>query len=185
MTAARTRTARRARQPPLGPQGHGGRDLCGPAGIRARLEALRPHRRRGGCEPEAASPAKSPAFSAPRAAARPRCCASPRGSRSRMPGRLLFDGQEMAGPSPLRAAGEAQHRADVPGFRAVSASVRSSRTWPSACKNLPREEARTIARHALERVGLAHYAAELSAPSVGRRAAARGAGPRRWCRGRR
>jgi iron(III) transport system ATP-binding protein len=45
-------------------------------------------------------------------------------------------------------------------------------------KNLPRAEARTIARHALERVGLARYAAELSPSSVGRRAAARGAGPR-------
>ena len=36
-------------------------------------------------------------------------------------GRVLINGQEVAGPDALRAAGEARRRADVPGLRAVPA----------------------------------------------------------------
>lgn len=73
-------------------------------------------------------------------------------------GRLLFDGQEMAGPS----------RFVPPERRNIGLMFQDFALFPHlsiidnvafGLKNLPREEALTIARHALERVGLAHYAA--------------------------
>ena len=73
-------------------------------------------------------------------------------------GRLLFDGQEMAGPQ----------RFVPPEKRNIGLMFQDFALFPHlsilenvafGLKNLPREEARTIARHALERVGLAHYAA--------------------------
>jgi len=73
-------------------------------------------------------------------------------------GRLLFDGQEMAGPS----------RFVPPERRNIGLMFQDFALFPHlsilenvafGLKNLPREEARTIARHALERVGLARYAA--------------------------
>jgi iron(III) transport system ATP-binding protein len=72
-------------------------------------------------------------------------------------GRLLFDGQEMAGPT----------RFVPPERRNIGLMFQDFALFPHlpilenvafGLKNLPREEARTIARHALERVGLAHYA---------------------------
>ena len=72
-------------------------------------------------------------------------------------GRLLFDGQEMAGPS----------RFVPPEKRNIGLMFQDFALFPHLAiienvafglKNLPPEEARTIARHALERVGLAHYA---------------------------
>jgi len=72
-------------------------------------------------------------------------------------GRLLFDGQEMAGPK----------RFVPPEKRNIGLMFQDFALFPHlsilenvafGLKNLPREEARTIARHALERVGLAHYA---------------------------
>ena len=47
-------------------------------------------------------------------------------------GRVLINDFEVAGAQPLRAAREAQRRADVPGLRAVSASRPSATTSPSA-----------------------------------------------------
>ena len=73
-------------------------------------------------------------------------------------GRLLFDGQEMAGPS----------RFVPPEKRNIGLMFQDFALFPHlsilenvafGLKNLPPEEARTIARHALQRVGLAHYAA--------------------------
>ena len=73
-------------------------------------------------------------------------------------GRLLFDGQEMAGPA----------RFVPPEKRNIGLMFQDFALFPHlsilenvafGLKNLPPEEARTIARHALERVGLAHYAA--------------------------
>ena len=73
-------------------------------------------------------------------------------------GRLLFDGQEMAGPK----------RFVPPEKRNIGLMFQDFALFPHlsilenvafGLKNLPREEARTIARHALERVGLARYAA--------------------------
>ena len=73
-------------------------------------------------------------------------------------GRLLFDRQEMAGPQ----------RFVPPEKRNIGLMFQDFALFPHlsilenvafGLKNLPREEARTIARHALERVGLAHYAA--------------------------
>ncbi len=73
-------------------------------------------------------------------------------------GRLLFDGQEMAGPS----------RFVPPEKRNIGLMFQDFALFPHlsiidnvafGLKNLPREESQTIARHALERVGLAHYAA--------------------------
>ena len=73
-------------------------------------------------------------------------------------GRLLFDGQEMAGPA----------RFVPPEKRNIGLMFQDFALFPHlsilenvafGLKNLPREEARTIARHALERVGLARYAA--------------------------
>ena len=73
-------------------------------------------------------------------------------------GRLLFDGQEVAGPA----------RFVPPEKRNIGLMFQDFALFPHlsildnvafGLKNLPREEARTIARHALERVGLAHYAA--------------------------
>jgi iron(III) transport system ATP-binding protein len=72
-------------------------------------------------------------------------------------GRLLFDGQEMAGPS----------RFVPPEKRNIGLMFQDFALFPHlsilenvafGLKNLPPAEARTIARHALERVGLAHYA---------------------------
>jgi iron(III) transport system ATP-binding protein len=72
-------------------------------------------------------------------------------------GRLLFDGQEMAGPN----------RFVPPERRNIGLMFQDFALFPHlsilenvafGLKNLPPEEARTIARHALERVGLAHYA---------------------------
>ncbi len=79
----------------------------------------------------------------------------------------------------VRSAREAKHRVDVSGFCPLSTPLHSGKTWPLACANLPKAEARKIAQHALERVGLAQYALTLSASSFGRCAAAtRGPGPR-------
>ncbi|WP_409762422.1 ABC transporter ATP-binding protein [Aestuariivirga sp.] len=73
-------------------------------------------------------------------------------------GRLLFDGQEMAGPS----------RFVPPEKRNIGLMFQDFALFPHlsiidnvafGLKNLPREEALKIARHALERVGLARYAA--------------------------
>ena len=73
-------------------------------------------------------------------------------------GRLLFDGQEVAGPN----------RFVPPEKRNIGLMFQDFALFPHlsildnvafGLKNLPREEALTIARHALERVGLAHYAA--------------------------
>ena len=73
-------------------------------------------------------------------------------------GRLLFDGHEMAGPA----------RFVPPEKRNIGLMFQDFALFPHlsilenvafGLKNLPREEARTIARHALERVGLARYAA--------------------------
>lgn len=73
-------------------------------------------------------------------------------------GRLLFDGQEMAGPS----------RFVPPERRNIGLMFQDFALFPHlsiidnvafGLKSLPRAEAQTIARHALERVGLAHYAA--------------------------
>lgn len=73
-------------------------------------------------------------------------------------GRVLFDGQEMAGPS----------RFVPPEKRNIGLMFQDFALFPHlsildnvafGLRNLPRAEARTIARHALERVGLAHYAA--------------------------
>jgi iron(III) transport system ATP-binding protein len=72
-------------------------------------------------------------------------------------GRVLFDGQEMAGPS----------RFVPPERRNIGLMFQDFALFPHlsilenvafGLRNLPREEARLIARHALERVGLAHYA---------------------------
>jgi iron(III) transport system ATP-binding protein len=72
-------------------------------------------------------------------------------------GRLLFDGQEMAGPA----------RFVPPERRNIGLMFQDFALFPHlsilenvafGLKNLPPEEARTIARHALERVGLSHYA---------------------------
>jgi iron(III) transport system ATP-binding protein len=72
-------------------------------------------------------------------------------------GRLLFDGQEMAGPS----------RFVPPERRNIGLMFQDFALFPHlsiienvafGLKNLPASEARTIARHALERVGLVHYA---------------------------
>jgi iron(III) transport system ATP-binding protein len=72
-------------------------------------------------------------------------------------GRLLFDGQEMAGPN----------RFVPPERRNIGLMFQDFALFPHlsiienvafGLKNLPASEARTIARHALERVGLAHYA---------------------------
>ncbi len=73
-------------------------------------------------------------------------------------GMLLFDGQEMAGPN----------RFVPPEKRNIGLMFQDFALFPHlsildnvafGLKNLPREDARQIARHALERVGLAHYAA--------------------------
>jgi len=73
-------------------------------------------------------------------------------------GRLTFDGQEMAGPN----------RFVPPEKRNIGLMFQDFALFPHlsiidnvafGLKNLPRAEALTIARHALERVGLAHYAA--------------------------
>ena len=73
-------------------------------------------------------------------------------------GRLLFDGQEMAGPT----------RFVPPEKRNIGLMFQDFALFPHlsilenvafGLKNLPPAEARTIAGHALERVGLAHYAA--------------------------
>lgn len=73
-------------------------------------------------------------------------------------GRLLFDGQEVAGPS----------RFVPPEKRNIGLMFQDFALFPHlsildnvafGLKNLPKEDARAIARHALERVGLAHYAA--------------------------
>ncbi len=73
-------------------------------------------------------------------------------------GRLLFDGQEMAGPN----------RFVPPERRNIGLMFQDFALFPHlsiidnvafGLRNLPREETLTIARHALERVGLAHYAA--------------------------
>jgi iron(III) transport system ATP-binding protein len=73
-------------------------------------------------------------------------------------GRLLFDGQEVAGPN----------RFVPPERRNIGLMFQDFALFPHlsiidnvafGLKNLPRDEALTIARHALERVGLAHYAA--------------------------
>ena len=73
-------------------------------------------------------------------------------------GRLLFDGQEMAGPA----------RFVPPEKRNIGLMFQDFALFPHlsilenvafGLKNLPPAEARTIARHALERVGLASYAA--------------------------
>ena len=73
-------------------------------------------------------------------------------------GRLLFDGQEMAGPQ----------RFVPPEKRNIGLMFQDFALFPHlsilenvafGLKDLPREEARTIARHALKRVGLADFAA--------------------------
>jgi len=73
-------------------------------------------------------------------------------------GRLLFDGQEMAGPQ----------RFVPPEKRNIGLMFQDFALFPHlsildnvafGLKDLPREEARSIALHALERVGLAGYAA--------------------------
>ncbi|WP_373504938.1 ABC transporter ATP-binding protein [Aestuariivirga sp.] len=73
-------------------------------------------------------------------------------------GRLLFDGQEMAGPS----------RFVPPERRNIGLMFQDFALFPHlsildnvafGLRNLPRKEAHTIALHALERVGLASYAA--------------------------
>ena len=72
-------------------------------------------------------------------------------------GRLLFDGQEMAGPS----------RFVPPEKRNIGLMFQDFALFPHlpiidnvafGLNSLPRSEARGIALHALERVGLAHYA---------------------------
>lgn len=72
-------------------------------------------------------------------------------------GRVVFDGQEMAGPN----------RFVPPERRNIGLMFQDFALFPHlsildnvafGLRNLPREEARTIARHALERVGLPHYA---------------------------
>ena len=74
-------------------------------------------------------------------------------------GRLLFDGQEVAGPN----------RFVPPEKRNIGLMFQDFALFPHlsildnvafGLRNLPRQEALTIARHALERVGLAHYAAD-------------------------
>ncbi|MFM8746420.1 MAG: ABC transporter ATP-binding protein [Aestuariivirga sp.] len=74
-------------------------------------------------------------------------------------GRVLFDGQEMAGPN----------RFVPPEKRNIGLMFQDFALFPHlsilenvafGLKNLPRAEARTIAGHALERVGLAHHAAD-------------------------
>ena len=73
-------------------------------------------------------------------------------------GRLLFDGQEMAGPG----------RFVPPEKRNIGLMFQDFALFPHlsildnvafGLRDLPREEARKIAHHALERVGLARYAA--------------------------
>lgn len=74
-------------------------------------------------------------------------------------GRVLFDGQEMAGPN----------RFVPPEKRNIGLMFQDFALFPHlsilenvafGLKNLPRAEARTIAGHALERVGLAHHAGD-------------------------
>ena len=73
-------------------------------------------------------------------------------------GRLLFDGQEMAGPS----------RFVPPEKRNIGLMFQDFALFPHlsiidnvafGLNSLPKQDARSIALHALERVGLAHYAA--------------------------
>ena len=93
-----------------------------------------------------------------RAAARPRCCASPPASRRRAPGRVLLDGQEVDRSARLRAAGEARHRPDVPGLCAVSASDDPATTCMFGLHGPARRRRQEAsARRALSRVGLERY----------------------------
>ena len=92
-------------------------------------------------------------------------------------GRVLLDGQEVAGPD----------RFVPPEKRGVGLMFQDFALFPHlsildnvafGLKSLTRSEAKAEALAALERVGLSHYAGEYPAYPLGRRAAARGARPR-------
>ena len=92
-------------------------------------------------------------------------------------GRVLIDGQEVAGPN----------RFVPPEKRGVGLMFQDFALFPHltildnvafGLKSLTRSEAKAEAFAALERVGLSHYAGEYPAYPLRRRAAARGACPR-------